>query len=80
MMHKAMLKLLCGYNGFNITGFYKMLYRKKTFQSSYKRQNCPFIQIHKLYENNWVVITDFCHISETDSDEVRSIIYIYESF
>ena len=57
-----------------------MLYRKKTFQSSYKRQNCPFIQIHKLYENNWVVITDFCHISETDSDEVRSIIYIYESF
>ena len=75
-----MLKLLYGYSGFNITGLNKMLYRKKTFQSSYKRQNLWIIQIHKLYENNWVVITDFYHISETDSDEVRSTIYIYESF
>ena len=75
-----MLKLLYGYSGFNMTGFNKMLYRKKTFQSSYKRQNLWIIQIHKLYENNWVVITDFYHISETDSDEVRSTIYIYESF
>ena len=79
-MHKVMLKLLYGYNGFNIAGFNKMLYRKHTFQNTYKRENCLFIQIHKLCENNWVVITDFRHISETDSDEARSTIYIYDSF
>ena len=32
-------------------------------------QNRPFIQIHKLYESNWVVIIDFFHICEIDSDE-----------
>ena len=57
-----------------------MLYRKFTFQNTYKRQNRPFIQIHKLYENNWVVITDFRHISESDSDEACNTNYIYESF
>ena len=80
IMHKVMLKLLYGYNGFIIAGFNKMLYRKHTFQNIYKRQNRPFIQIHKLYENNWVVIIDFCHISEIDSDEALSTIYIYDSF
>ena len=80
IMHKVMLKLLYGYNGFNIAGFNKMLYRKHTFQKTYKRQNRPFIQINKLYENNWVVITDFRHISEIDSDEARSTIYNYDSF
>ena len=75
-----MLKLLYGYNGFNIAGFNKMLYRKHTFQNTYKRQNRPFIQIHKLYKNNWVVFTDFRHISEIDSDEARSTSYIYDSF
>ena len=53
-MHKVMLKLLYGYNGFNMAGFNKMLYKKHTFQNTYKRQNRPFIQIHELYENNWV--------------------------
>ena len=43
-------------------------------------QNRPFIQIHKLYESNWVVIIDFFHICEIDSDEARSTIYIYDSF
>ena len=80
IMHKVMLKLLYGYNGFNIAGFNKMLYRKHTFRNTYKRRNHPFIQIHELYENNWVVVTDFRHISEIDSDEARSIIYIYDSF
>ena len=80
IMHKVMLKLLYGYNGFNIAGFNKMLYRKHTFQNTYKRQNRPFIQIHKLYKNNWVVITDFRHVSEIHSDEARSTIYIYDSF
>ena len=80
IMHKVMLKLLYGYNGFNIAGFNKMLYRKHTFQNTYKRQNRPFIQIHKLYKNNWVVITNFRHISEIHSDEARSTIYIYDSF
>ena len=80
IMHKVMLKSLYGYNGFNIAGFNKMLYRKYTFQNTYNKQNRPFIQIHKLYENNWVVITDFLHISETDSDEARSTIHIYDSF
>ena len=49
IIHKVMLKLLYGYNRFNIAGFNKMLYRKHTFQNTYKRQNRPFIQIHKLY-------------------------------
>ena len=43
-------------------------------------QNRPFIQIHKLYESNWVVIIDFFHICEIDSGEARSTIYIYDSF
>ena len=29
---------------------------------------------------NWVVITDFRRISETDSDEARITIYTYDSF
>ena len=44
IMHRIMLKLLYDCNGFNIAGFNKMLYGKRTFQNTCKRQNRPFIK------------------------------------
>ena len=81
IMHKVTLKLLYSYNGFNIAGFNKMLYRKHTFQNTYKRQTWAESSIYsnyKLYEIHWFVTTDFCHISE--NLWARSTIYIYDSF
>ena len=47
------------------------------------KKKSPYLQFHTLYDNTWVITTDFCSINLVKveaSETLRDIIFIYDPF
>ena len=40
-------------------GIRKASVRKNLFENNYEREKDPFLQFHKLYDDTWVITTEF---------------------
>ena len=60
-------------------GFRKPSVRKNLFENNYEREKDPYLQFHKLYDNTWVITSEFCSINlaEGEANENREKLFSF---